>query len=97
MAGKVRNIKVYFSPIKLHYGLIMSTWHHAICHYTKYETIIFWSEEDNAYIAEVQQLPGCMAHGDTYESAWIEAAKEFGDSIPEPKGRRLMYAQCHSS
>ncbi len=68
----------------------------------KYETIIFWSEEDKAYIAEVPQLPGCIAHGESYESAlanakeaiqlWIETAQEFGDPIPEAKGRRLMYA-----
>ena len=68
----------------------------------KYETIIYWSEEDQAYLAEVPELPGCIAHGDSYESAlanakeaiqlWIDTAKEFGDPIPEPKGRRLMYA-----
>ena len=68
----------------------------------KYETIIFWSEEDKAYIAEVPQLAGCIAHGESYESAlanakeaiqlWIETAQEFGDPIPEAKGRRLMYA-----
>ncbi|MGC1951341.1 MAG: type II toxin-antitoxin system HicB family antitoxin [Gammaproteobacteria bacterium] len=68
----------------------------------KYETIIYWSEEDEAYLAEVPELPGCMAHGDTYESAlanakeaiqlWIDTAREFGDPVPEPKGRRLMYA-----
>ncbi|MEA3278740.1 MAG: type II toxin-antitoxin system HicB family antitoxin [Pseudomonadota bacterium] len=68
----------------------------------KYETIIYWSEEDAAYLAEVPELPGCMAHGDTYESAlanakeaiqlWIDTALEFGDPVPEPKGRRLMYA-----
>jgi predicted RNase H-like HicB family nuclease len=68
----------------------------------KYETIIFWSEEDQAYLAEVPELPGCMAHGETYESAlanakdaiqlWLDTAEEFGDFIPEPKGRRLMYA-----
>jgi len=68
----------------------------------KYETIIYWSEEDKAYLAEVPELPGCFAHGDTYESAlanakeavqlWIDTAVEFGDPIPEPKGRRLMYA-----
>ncbi|MDZ7760899.1 MAG: type II toxin-antitoxin system HicB family antitoxin [Desulfovermiculus sp.] len=65
-------------------------------------TIIYWSEEDQAYLAEVPELPGCIAHGDSYESAlanakeaiqlWIDTAKEFGDPIPEPKGRRLMYA-----
>lgn len=68
----------------------------------KYEIIIFWSDEDNAYIADVPELPGCMAHGDSYESAlanakeaiqhWINTAKEFGDSIPKPKGHRLVYA-----
>jgi predicted RNase H-like HicB family nuclease len=68
----------------------------------KYETIIFWSDEDQAYLADVPELPGCMAHGETYESAlanakdaiqlWLDTAEEFGDLIPEPKGRRLMYA-----
>jgi len=68
----------------------------------KYETIIYWSEEDQVYLAEVPELPGCIANGDSYESAlanakeaiqlWIDTAKEFGDPIPEPKGRRLMYA-----
>ena len=68
----------------------------------KYETIIYWSEEDGAYLAEVPELPGCVAHGDSYEAAleqaqeaiqlWIDTAEEFGDPIPEPKGRRLMYA-----
>ncbi len=68
----------------------------------KYEIIIFWNDEDDAYIADVPELPGCMAHGDTHESAlanakeaiqlWIETAKEFGDPIPEPKGKRLVYA-----
>ena len=68
----------------------------------KYETIIFWSEEDQAYIAEVPELTGCMAHGDSYESAllnvkdaiqlWIDTAREFNDPVPEPRGRRLMYA-----
>jgi len=68
----------------------------------KYETIIYWSKDDNAYVAEVPELPGCMAHGDSYESAlksvndaiqlWLDTANEFGDPIPEPKGHRLMYA-----
>ena len=68
----------------------------------KYETIIFWSEEDQAYIAEIPELTGCMAHGDSYESAllnvkdaiqlWIDTAREFNDPVPEPRGRRLMYA-----
>ena len=68
----------------------------------KYETIIYWSEEDQSYLAEVPELPGCMAHGNAYGDAlanvkeviqlWIEAAEEFGDPIPEPKGRKLLYA-----
>ncbi len=68
----------------------------------KYEIIIYWSNEDNAFIAEVPELPGCMAHGETPEKAlknakeaiqlWIDAAKEFGDTIPEPKGNKLIYA-----
>ena len=69
---------------------------------SKYEIIIFWSDEDQAFIADVPELPGCVAHGDTYDDAlasakeaidlWIETAKEFGDPVPEPKGRRLEYA-----
>lgn len=68
----------------------------------KYEIIIYWSDEDQAYVAEVPELPGCMAHGDTHESAlasaneaiqlWIDTAREFGDPVPEPKGQRLMLA-----
>ena len=68
----------------------------------KYEIIIYWSGEDQAFIAEVPELPGCMAHGDSPESAlanvndaiqlWIKTAKEFGDPVPEPKGRRLVFA-----
>lgn len=68
----------------------------------KYETIIYWSNEDGVFIAEVPELPGCMAHGDTQEAAlknahmavqlWIDTAKEFGDPIPGPKGQRLMLA-----
>jgi predicted RNase H-like HicB family nuclease len=68
----------------------------------KYEIIIYWSNEDNAFIAEVPELPGCMAHGETPEKAlknakeaiqlWIDTAKEFGDPIPEPKGKRLIFA-----
>ena len=68
----------------------------------KYEIILFWSNEDQAYIADVPELPGCTAHGDNYESAlqnindamqfWIETAEELGRPIPEPKGERLMYA-----
>jgi predicted RNase H-like HicB family nuclease len=69
---------------------------------TKYEIIIYWSEEDGAFVAEVPELPGCVAHGPTQERAlgnaqdairlWIDTAKEFGDAVPEPKGRRLLLA-----
>ena len=68
----------------------------------KYEIIIFWSDVDDVYVADVPELPGCMAHGDTYEEAlksiseamefWIETAEEDGMDVPEPKGRRLMFA-----
>ena len=67
----------------------------------KYEVIVWWSEKDQAYIAEVPELPGCMSDGETYEDAlkniqiiiseWIDTAKELGREIPEPKGK-LMYA-----
>ena len=69
---------------------------------SKYEIIIYWSNEDQVFVAEVPELPGCMAHGDTQEAAlaqankairlWIDTAKEFGDPVPEPKGERLMLA-----
>jgi predicted RNase H-like HicB family nuclease len=68
---------------------------------TKYEMIIYWSEEDQTYIAEVPELAGCMADGSSYQNAvnnaeriiaeWIETAEELGRHIPEPKGR-LLYA-----
>lgn len=68
---------------------------------SKYEVIIYWSETDNAFIAEVPELPGCMSDGATYQEAlanaevviaeWIETAKEIGRTIPEPKGR-LVFA-----
>jgi len=68
----------------------------------RYEIIIYWSEEDRVFVADVPELPGCMAHGETYESAlknakdairlWIKTAKEFNDPIPEPKRHRLVYA-----
>ena len=64
----------------------------------KYEVIIYWSNLDEAFVAEVPELSGCVAHGDTKmdalqnaESAidlWIETAREFGDPVPEPKGER---------
>jgi predicted RNase H-like HicB family nuclease len=68
----------------------------------KYEIIIYWSNEDQIFVAEIPELPGCMAHGDTQEAAlanakdaiqlWIETAREYSDPVPEPKGRRLMLA-----
>jgi len=68
---------------------------------TKYEMIIYWSEEDQAYIAEVPELAGCIADGSSYQEAvknaeqvideWIETAVELGRYIPEPRGR-LLYA-----
>ena len=68
---------------------------------TNYEIIIYWSEDDNAFLAEVPELPGCMADGATQEDAlknikvimeqWLETAKSLGRSIPAPKGK-LMYA-----
>lgn len=67
----------------------------------RYEIILYWSAEDAAFIAEVPELPGCMAHGATQEEAlanikeamrlWVDTAREFGDPVPEPRGR-LMYA-----
>ena len=63
----------------------------------KYEVIIYWSKDDNAFIAEVPELAGCMADGATKAEAlaaadqvaqeWIETAKELGRVVPEPKGR----------
>ena len=68
----------------------------------KYEIIIYWSEEDGHYIAEVPELPGCMADGETLDETlamvqevmqlWIETAIEDGHPVPKPKGRRLMFA-----
>jgi predicted RNase H-like HicB family nuclease len=67
----------------------------------KYEVIIYWSEEDQAFIAEVPELPGCMADGATKAKAlaaaervakeWVETAREMGRPVPEAKGR-LAYA-----
>ena len=67
----------------------------------RYEIIVYWSKEDQAFIAEVPELPGCAADGATYQEAvakveivireWIETAKEMGRQIPEPKGR-LVFA-----
>lgn len=60
----------------------------------KYEIILYWSKADRAFVAEVPELPGCTAHGDTQQAAlenitgamdlWIDTAREFGDPIPEP-------------
>ena len=68
---------------------------------SKYEIIIYWSEEDGAFIAEVPELAGCMADGATYQEAlanaeiiieeWLETARDLGRPIPEPKGR-LVFA-----
>lgn len=68
---------------------------------SKYEIIIYWSDDDDAFVAEVPELPGCMADGATYKEAlanveviiqeWLETARELGRPIPEPKGR-LLYA-----
>ncbi len=68
----------------------------------KYEIILWWSAEDNCFVADVPELRGCMAHGETYQTAleeaqnaielWIATAREFGDEIPAPAGRRLVFA-----
>ncbi len=68
---------------------------------SKYEIIIYWSDQDEAFIAEVPELAGCMADGETYQEAvanaevviqeWIETAEDLGRPIPEPKGR-LVFA-----
>ena len=68
---------------------------------SRYEIIIYWSKEDQAFIAEVPELPGCAADGATYNKAlanvqviideWIETARNLGRHVPEPKGR-LMFA-----
>jgi predicted RNase H-like HicB family nuclease len=67
----------------------------------KYELIVFWSDEDERFVVEVPELPGCMADGETYDQAvqnaqiiiseWIETAKSLERTIPQPKGR-LAYA-----
>ena len=68
----------------------------------RYEVIIFRSDEDQAFIADVPELPGCMAHGSSHAeslvnaqeaiSLWLKSAREHGDHVPEPKGSRLLYA-----
>ena len=72
----------------------------------QYEIILYWSKEDQAFIAEVPELPGCAADGATYQEAlanaeviireWIETARELDRPVPEPRGR-LMYAFYESA
>jgi predicted RNase H-like HicB family nuclease len=67
---------------------------------TKYEIILYWSDEDDMFIAEVPELAGCAADGNTRSEAlanveiviqeWIETARELGRAIPEPRGRLLF-------
>ena len=67
---------------------------------TKFEIIIYWSENDNSFVAEVPELPGCMADGKTYSEAlnnteiviaeWIETAKSLNSNIPTPKGKLIF-------
>ena len=68
----------------------------------KYEMIVYWSAEDAAYVVDVPELPGCMAHGSTPTEAvaqaqeamalWLDTARDTGREIPTPKGRRLLFA-----
>ena len=68
----------------------------------KYEIIIYWSDDDQVFVAEVPELSGCAAHGDSPDTAlasckdaidlWIDTAKESGRPVPAPKGRRLRLA-----
>ena len=63
----------------------------------KYEIILYWSNEDQVFVAEIPELPGCIAHGESQEAVlasaqeavqlWIDTAEEFVDVVPEPKGR----------
>jgi predicted RNase H-like HicB family nuclease len=65
----------------------------------RYEIILYWSKEDQAFIAEVPELPGCAADGTTYQEAlanaqviireWIETARELGRPVPEPRGKLM--------
>jgi predicted RNase H-like HicB family nuclease len=87
---EVRNVMVRFKLAQLE----MTT-------DSRYEVIIYWSDEDNAFVAEVPELPACMADGATYADAvaavqvvireWIETAEELGRQVPEPRGR-LVFA-----
>ncbi len=68
---------------------------------TRYELIIYWSKDDDSFIVEIPELPGCMADGQTYAEAvknaegiideWIETARKLGRPIPKPRGK-LAYA-----
>jgi predicted RNase H-like HicB family nuclease len=68
---------------------------------SRYELVVYWSQDDDGFVVEVPELPGCMSDGKTYQEAvsnaeiviaeWIETAKALGRTIPEPKGK-LMYA-----
>ena len=68
---------------------------------SRYELVIYWSRDDDSFVVEVPELPGCMSDGKTYHEAvsnaeaviadWIETARELGRPIPEPRGK-LMYA-----
>ena len=70
----------------------------------KYGIVLYWSNEDGAFVAEAPQLPGCTAHGATQEAAlreineairlWIDTSRELGDPVPEPDGGRLKAAQA---
>ncbi len=67
----------------------------------KYAVVIFWSDEDDLFLAYAPELPGCMAHGDTYEDAlksiteamalWLDVAREFKDRVPEPLVREIIF------
>ena len=69
----------------------------------RYAVLLYWSSEDQAFIAEAPELPGCMAHGDDQETAlrniknamefWTEQAQELGRPLPQPKDARLMLAK----
>jgi predicted RNase H-like HicB family nuclease len=73
----------------------------------KYLISIYWSNEDDAFIAEVPELPGCMTHGDTQATAlaraneaiqlWIDTARELGNPIPKPKGQRVTQSIFESA
>ncbi len=68
----------------------------------RYEIIIFWSDEDQVFVSDVPELPGCMAHGSSHAAAlenaqeaialWLDTARELGRPVPQPKGRRLVFA-----